>query len=84
MAKETGTKSHKAHKENGIAKVESVLPEGSWQRTALGVTVAAGSGLLLTSLIGVGPVAVAGAAGYLAFRELRKTRRAHRHATAEG
>jgi hypothetical protein len=86
MSKEaTKSRSKSAHKEDGIAKVENMLPEGSWQRTALGVTAAAGSGLLLVSLIGVGPVAVAGAAGYLAFRELRKSRRVHhRAATSEG
>jgi len=72
MEKEVATKSRRGGHKNGIAKVESMLPEGSWQRTTFGVAVAAGGGLLLTTLIGVGPVAVAGAAGYLAYRELRK------------
>ncbi|HXX65898.1 MAG TPA: hypothetical protein VEK07_01875 [Polyangiaceae bacterium] len=63
---------HKTHKGTGIAKVESLAPEGSWQRTALGIVVAAGGGLLATALLGVGPVAIAGTAGYLAYREMRK------------
>ena len=74
MSKEIATKSHKTHKTNGIAKVESLVPEGSWQRTALGVAAAAGGGLIATALIGVGPVAIAGAAGYLAYREMARSR----------
>ena len=86
MNKEVAMKSHSGkhgHKGNGIAKVESALSEGSWQRTALGVAIAAGGGLLATTFIGVGPVAVAGAAGYLAYRELRSRKSRHARATAE-
>jgi len=74
MNKEIATKGPRAAKSGGIAKVGSLMPEGSWQRTALGVAIAAGGGLVATALIGVGPVAIAGAAGYLAYREMTKSR----------
>jgi len=65
---------HKAadnhHAKDAAATVESLLPTGSWQRVALGVAAAAGGGLLAVALVGVGPAAVAGAAGYLAYRKL--------------
>jgi len=38
------------------------------QEVALGVTAAAGGGLIAAFLFGVGPAALAGAAGYLAYR----------------
>ena len=50
--------------------VESLLPVGSWQRVAAGVAAAAGGGLLAVAAVGVGPAAIAGAAGYLAYRGL--------------
>jgi hypothetical protein len=67
---------HKAaHKHDSIAtSVESVLPTGSWQRTAAGVAAAAGSGLIAAAMVGVGPAALAGAAGYLAYRGLSEHR----------
>ena len=68
--------------QDGIALAESVLPAGSWQRTAAGVAAAAGGGLLAVAMIGVGPAAIAGAAGYLAYRgmkEQRKDGNGHRH-----
>ena len=76
MNKETAGKHEKsgnARKTNSqlkesFAKAESLLPSGSWQRTAVGVAAAAGGGLLAAALVGVGPAAIAGAAGYLAFR----------------
>ncbi len=56
--------------QDGIALAESVMPAGSWQRTAAGVAAAAGGGLLAAAMVGVGPAAIAGAAGYLAYRSL--------------
>ena len=81
MSKETSTQSEKSGRTNkaankqskeGFAKVEAVLPEGSWQRVAAGVTAAAGGGLIAAAMVGVGPAALAGAAGYLAYRGLKK------------
>ena len=50
------------------------LGEGIIQNPAVkvgvGVVAAAGAGLVLVSMFSVGAVAVAGAAGYLAYREL--------------
>jgi hypothetical protein len=48
--------------------------DSSWERVALGVAAAAGSGLLAAATIGVGPAALAGAAGYAAYRALREKR----------
>lgn len=42
----------------------------SWPVVAAGVAAAAGVGLFAASLIGVGEVAIAGAAGYLAYRRM--------------
>jgi hypothetical protein len=63
-----------AHKHaiDPFAKVETMLPEGSWQRTSIGVAAAAGGGLLAAAIVGVGPAALAGAAAYLAYRGLSK------------
>lgn len=52
----------------GLAKAESLLPSGSWQRVAAGVAAAAGGSLVVAAMVGVGPAALAGAAGYLAYR----------------
>jgi hypothetical protein len=54
------------------ARVESMLPTGSWQRVAAGVAAAAGGGLLAVATFGVGPAALAGAAGYLAYRGMNQ------------
>lgn len=80
MHKETAMKSEKSAKIHRAAPkdiTESVLPTGSWQRVTVGVAAAAGSGLLAVALIGVGPAAIAGAAGYLAYRGLRGERVDH-------
>jgi hypothetical protein len=66
---------HKAANKNAAdisAKVESLLPAGSPQRTAVGVAAAAGGALLAAAALGVGPVALAGAVGYLVYRETRR------------
>jgi hypothetical protein len=48
---------------------QSVLRSETVQ-VGVGVLAAAGAGLVLVSVAGVGATAVAGAAGYLAYREL--------------
>ena len=63
------------HGNDGLAAIESLLPTGSWQRATVGVAAAAGGGLLAAALVGVGPAALAGAAGYVAYRELHGHRK---------
>ncbi len=65
---------HRASKNSAeiSAKVDSLLPPGSTQRTAAGVAVAAGGALLAAAAVGVGPAALAGAVGYLVYRETRR------------
>ena len=68
-----GQKSTQKSDKHGVATIESIeslLPTGSWQRVAAGVAAAAGGGLLAAAMVGVGPAALAGAAGYLAYRGL--------------
>lgn len=63
----------------------SLFGEGSWERVAMGVGAAAGGGLLAAALVGVGPAALAGAAGYLAYRGLiRQQRESPREAHQRG
>jgi hypothetical protein len=72
------TKSGRLHKSASTnatdisAKIESLLPAGSPQRTAAGVAAAAGGALLVAAALGVGPTALAGAVGYLVYRESRR------------
>jgi len=54
---------------NGFATVESYLPAGSPQRAAAGITAAAVGALVAAALLGVGPAALAGAAGYIVYHE---------------
>ncbi len=57
--------------DDGLATtVESLFPTGSPQRVAAGVAVASGSALAAAALFGVGPAALAGVAGYLAYRAM--------------
>ncbi len=68
-------KLHKSASKNATdisAKVESLLPTGSPQRAAVGVAAAAGGALLAAAALGVGPTALAGAVGYLVYRETRR------------
>ena len=71
------TKSGNLHKaasirpKHAFAAVESMLPAGSKERTAAGIAAAAGGALLAAVVLGVGPAALAGAAGYLVYRETR-------------
>ena len=79
MNKETIGKNEKSgtiHKmsrgKDSFAAAETLLPTGSWQRLTVGVAAAAGGGLLAAAMVGVGPAAIAGAAGYLAYRGLKQ------------
>jgi hypothetical protein len=55
-------------------QLSTYMEEHEWPRLTAGVAAAAGAGLLIASVIGVGPAAIAGAAGYLAYRELHGKR----------
>ena len=59
----------------GVARAlgQGILQNGA-VRVGVGVLAAAGAGLVLVSMAGVGATAVAGAAGYLAYRELTAKR----------
>jgi len=57
---------------DGLAMIESFLPPGSRQRAAAGVAAAAGGALLAAAVVGAGPAALAGAAGYLVYRDSRR------------
>jgi hypothetical protein len=77
IKKTTGRKSTKpgnTHKaastgKDGFATVESYLPAGSPQRAVAGIAAAAGGALLAAAVLGVGPAALAAAAGYLVYHE---------------
>jgi hypothetical protein len=49
--------------------VERYLPNGSRQRAVAKIAAAAGGALIAAALLGVGPAALAGVAGYLVYRE---------------
>jgi len=59
---------------SGFAALESFLPTGSPQRTVVGVAAAAAGALVAATVLGLGPAALAGAAGYLAYREISRSR----------
>ena len=64
---------HKATSKNGndpFAIVDAYLPTGSPQRAVAGIAAAAGGALVAATVLGLGPAALAGAAGYLAYREI--------------
>lgn len=52
-----------------FASIEAYLPAGSPERATAGIVAAAGGALLAAAVLGVGPAALAGAAGYLVYRE---------------
>jgi len=52
--------------------LESYLPAGSPGRTAAKIAAAAGGALIAAAVLGVGPAALAGAAGYLVYRETHR------------
>jgi hypothetical protein len=63
--------------------VESLLPTGSPQRTAVGMAAAAGGALFAAATFGVGPAALAGTAGYLAYRGSRGSEKAIKDGLAQ-
>jgi hypothetical protein len=54
------------------AVIDAYLPAGSRERNLAKVAAAAGGALIAAAVLGVGPVALAGAAGYLVYRETRR------------
>ncbi len=52
-----------------LSMVEAYLPPGSRERAVAKIAAAAGGALIAAALLGVGPAALAGAAGYLVYRE---------------
>jgi len=52
--------------------VESYLPAGSPQRTAAEIAAAAVGALIAAAVLGVGPAALAGTAGYVMYREAHR------------
>ena len=69
--KEGSAKVESAWKE-GSATVESRLKPGSAERVAVSVAAAAGCALIAAATLGVGQTALAGAAGYAAYRGMKK------------
>lgn len=61
-----------ATKHDGFGMIESYLPPGSTQRTAAEIAAAAAGGLIAAAVLGVGPAAIAGTAGYLVYRETHR------------
>ena len=81
MSKETASRSENLGKSTKMATrskadksastlAETYIPEGSWQRVTSGVVAAAAGGLIAAAVLGVGPAALAGTAGYLAYKGL--------------
>ena len=72
MANKYGTmRVVKSNDENEETSSESKTPlTFSWPLIAVGVAAASGVGLIAASVIGVGEAALAGAAGYLAYRKM--------------
>jgi len=56
----------------GLPFVESYLPAGSPQRTAAEIAAAAVGALIAAAVLGVGPAALAGTAGYVMYREAHR------------
>lgn len=54
---------------DGLAMVATYLPEGSTERKVATVGAAVAGALLAAAVLGVGPAALAGAAGYLVYQE---------------
>jgi len=65
---------HKTALTNGKTgfEIESWLPAGTPQRTTAEIAAAAGGALIAAAMVGVGPAALAGAAGYLVYRETHR------------
>jgi len=78
MTKETRAKKSELIKHRVAARhgaldmVESYFPAGSPQRSVAGIGGAALAALLAAALLGVGPAALAGAAGYVVYQETHR------------
>lgn len=59
-------------KPEGLALVDSYLPAGSPQRVAAEIAAAAAGALIAAAVLGVGPAALAGTAGYVMYRETHR------------
>lgn len=73
--KKTPVHTHKAtgnNIESGLAMIGSYIPPGSPQRMAAEIAAAMGGALLVAAVIGVGPAALAGTAGYVVYRETHR------------
>jgi hypothetical protein len=70
--KSAGKEDLSSIKEDVSSMVESCLPAGSRQRAVAKIAAAAGGALIAAAVLGVGPVALAGAAGYLVYRETHR------------
>lgn len=57
---------------DALSMLELYLPPGSRQRSVAKITAAAGGALVAAAVLGVGPAALAGAAGYLVYRETHR------------
>lgn len=56
----------------GFPLIESYLPAGSAERTAAEIAAAAVGALIAAAVLGVGPAALAGTAGYVMYRETHR------------
>jgi hypothetical protein len=66
---------HSAAGKNGndpFAVIDAYLPTGSPQRAVAGIAAAAGGALIAAAMFGAGTAALAGAAGYVVYRETFK------------
>lgn len=57
---------------DALALLQAYLPAGSRKRSVAKIAAAAGGALIAAAVLGVGPAALAGAAGYLMYREARR------------
>jgi hypothetical protein len=80
MTKQATARSEKSgsvHKlEHRRNKKDETAERASWPRVTAGVAAAAGGGLLAAAVLGVGPAAIAGVAGYIAYRGLSEEKKA--------
>jgi len=67
-----GRKSAAEEARDALSVIKNYLPAGSRERTVAKIAAAAGGALIAAALLGVGPVALAGAAGYLVYRETHR------------
>jgi len=73
MGRKSRASGHRAVAKHGAFEmVKSYLPAGSTQRTAAGIGAAAFAALLAAAVVGVGPAALAGAAGYVVYHEIHR------------